>query len=122
MGQEKADFIKEMWAQYYADSLSDNTKAGDFQLAIWGVLMGTASAGQVTSDFTWLTSGSSSGAQDIIDWANNNTGDLADVAGLNPVSAGPQSYAIPGVPDGGFTAVLLGMGMLALGGVRRMVK
>jgi hypothetical protein len=134
MGPEKADFIKEMWAQYYGPSLTDATKAGGFQLAIWGVLQGTVTAGVVTPNWDWLSGGSTTadtyGADAIISWANVNNGALADVVGLNAVIGGPQSYAIPGnpsydppgVPDGGLTVVLLGMGMLGLGLVRRMAK
>ena len=143
MGAEKADFIKEMWAQYYGPSLTDATKAGDFQLAIWGVLQGSFTpTGAMMPNWDWLGDGITPaatpyGADAIINWANTNSysGALPDVVGLNavivPGVTGPQSYAIPGdpsydpspgVPDGGLTVVLLGMSMLGLGVVRRMAK
>ena len=124
MGAVKADLIREMWAEYYATSLHDPTLARDFQLAIWGVVQGTVSGGVVTPNWSWLTtSGVNSGAIAEIAWANGGSYALADVVGLNAYAPpGNQAYAIPGVPDGGLTAALLGMGMLGLGWVRRMTK
>lgn len=142
MGAVKADFIREMWQQYYAASVLDAHSSMDFQLAIWGVLQAKPAAitiangnATIDGDFSWLTSGDKGGALAIIDWANNHVGTLADnLVGLNQaltpptLSGGAQSFIIqtpnltPPVPDGGLTAALLGMGLLGLGWVRRMVK
>jgi hypothetical protein len=118
MGNEMADFIREMWAYGFANALTGNQQAADFQIAIWGVLMGTISGGTVTSDFTWLTSGSTVGAQALIDWTNTHNGALANLVGLNQVG-GAQAYVIEVVPDGGITCVLLGLGLLGLAAARR---
>lgn len=128
MGTAKADFIKEMWAYDYANALTGNNQAAGFQLALWGILQGSISGGVVTPDWTWLGGGAATAAtydaDDLIAWANGNSGPLANVVGLNAVgvASGPQAYAIPGVPDAGFTAMLLGLGLAGLGGVRRIMK
>ena len=125
MGLAKANFIKEMWAQYYNGALSDKTKAAGLQLAIWAVLQGTISGGvvnpTVVPNWNWLVSTDKYGADGIITWANSNSGPLANVVGLNQAVTGAQSYAIP-VPDGGMTIALLGGALTMIGVVGRRAR
>ncbi len=123
MGADKAAYIKEMWAQYYAAAVTDASRAAGFQLALWSILQGTIAGGVVTPSWTWLTSdpsGNHYGADALITWTNTHQGALADVDGLNNNSL--QAFAVEGVPDGGATVMLLGGALIALGALRRRFR
>lgn len=120
-GVEKANYISEMWAKFYAGALLTDAAAADFQLAIWGVLQGSISGGIVATSWAWLEVGDHSGADSLIKWTNENNGVLAyDVVGFNPVNGiSSQAYAVQGVPDGGMTLMLLVSALVRLGALRR---
>jgi hypothetical protein len=122
MGAAAADLIKEIWAHGFSNALLTNDNAAAFQVAVWGALLG---------NFNWYVSGPAgvlSDAQALILWANQNSGALANVVGLNqvpPATGAPsaQSYAIElPVPDGGATLMLLGGALIGLGALCRKVR
>jgi hypothetical protein len=125
MGADAALKIEKLWQKYYAEALGDSNKAAALQIVIWeqvdiGVSGGTFSFNRshlYNTDLIkwydgmklWLGSGDS---------LNATPADLDAVKKLSPTGAG-QDYVIPGVPDGGSTAALLGVALMAIAAFRR---
>jgi len=125
MGTIAAQKIEKLWQKYYAGALGDNNEAAALQIVIWelvdaGVAGGTFSldpahplTGQLLIDYTnmkaWLSG----------DLSNAIPADLDAVKKLSLAGAAGQDYVIPGVPDGGSTAVLLGAALMAIAAFRR---
>jgi hypothetical protein len=117
MGAAEALQIEQLWEQYYSPEISNENAAG-LQIAIWEIVGG--------SNFH-LTSGIDYGAGDMLAWVNSNP--EASAANLVAVTGPGQDYVIPngdnpniphipGVPDGGQTAALLGVGLAGIGLLR----
>jgi hypothetical protein len=126
MGADAALKIEKLWQKYYAEALGDSNKAAALQIVIWeqvdiGVTGGTTFSvssahpltGLLLDDYNgmkaWLGSG---------DFLNTTPADLDAVKKLSPTGVG-QDYVIPGVPDGGSTAALLGVALMAIAAFRR---
>jgi hypothetical protein len=114
MGDATALKIEQLWQQYFTPSIG-NTQAAGLQIAIWELVAGSVSGATFS-----LNSGNDYGAGDMLAWVNNNPS--APSADLVGVSGPGQDYVIPNVPDGGLTAALLGIGLLALCLVRQRAK
>jgi hypothetical protein len=127
MGSAAAIQIEKLWNQFYTLGITD-TNAAALQIEIWkvvdiGVTGGTfhlnsAPIGVMTEIGvmeTWLNG----------DLSNAPAADLSAVISLshspNGESVG-QDYVIPGVPDGGSTVALLGIGLLGICLIRRRAK
>jgi hypothetical protein len=110
MGAATALKIEQLWAQYYSVGMSGQNAAG-LQIAIWDLVGGANFQLDSSPDY---------GAGDMLAWVNNNP--TASAADLIAVTGPGQDYVIPNgpniphfsVPDGGTTALLLGMGLISL--------
>lgn len=100
MGLNEATLIERLWASYYSPSMSAADAAG-LQIAIWDVVGGT----------TFQLNGFDYGASGFLAYVTDTSaytysGTRAHLVGLT----GPgQDYVVPGVPDGGSTAGMLGL-------------
>jgi hypothetical protein len=113
MGAATALKIEQLWSQYYSPSMNNQNAAG-LQIAIWDLVGGANFKLDSSPDY---------GAGDMLTWVNNNP--TATAADLIAVTGPGQDYVIPNfptpptaVPDGGTTALLLGMGLVSLFVVR----
>jgi VPDSG-CTERM motif len=111
MGAGTALKIEQLWAQYYSIGMSSQNAAG-LQIAIWDLVGGANFQLDSSPDY---------GAGAMLTWVNNNpnasAADLIAVTGPGQdyvIPNGPNIPQIPGVPDGGTTALLLGMGLTSL--------
>ena len=127
-------YLVNLWANGSLPGYTDNSKtpsehAGELQAALWYY---QGQGYNPASDFTQFGLPMSSGS---FDHTKNQYVQLIDnlPAPFNPFAASDGAYGVfvyqlengqdwVGVPDGGLTAMLLGMSMLGLGWVRRMVK
>jgi len=117
--------IEQLWQQFYNPAVANwNAQAAGLQIAIWELV--DASVGSATFS---LVSANDYNAGNMIAWVNSNPGapaaNLAAVVSLTHDSAGKsigQDYVIPNVPDGGSTAVMLGLGLIGLGLVCRWAR
>ena len=106
---EHVALIEQLLSHYYRPTLS-NAEAAALQVAIWETVGGTSFSANGYND-TWYSGyiAAASGAA------------MSDHLVLD--GATHQDYVlVSSVPDGGMTAVLLGLGLLALGLVRRAVR
>ena len=108
MGTDGADLIRKMWALAYAPSMTASAAAG-LQIAIWKIVGGTS--------FT-LTSPNDYGAADLIAKAKSYNGPGANLIALT--GAG-QDYVVQSVPETGSTLILLGLGVLGIGTIRKKI-
>jgi len=106
MGAVKALQIENLWAMNYSPGM-DASHAAGLQIAIWMIV------GQ--GKFI-LTSANDFGANDMINAIGGYQGAPANLLALT----GPgQDYVIQKTPDGGSTALLLGLGTFGLAFFRR---
>lgn len=112
MGATTATKIEQLWQQYYSPTIT-NANAAGLQIAIWDLVDGALSGGTFQ-----LVSTNDYGAANMLTWVNGHS--TAPTAAVVAVTGPGQDYAIAGsVPDSGSTALLLGVGLLAIGfGVR----
>jgi len=108
MGSTAALAIEKLWGTYYSSARANATVAAELQLAIWTEVAesqgGTVSAVfyQTQANDMLVDSQSYSGSlPPLFAWSNNSY----------------QDYI--GVPDGGTTALLLGLGLTGVAAVRR---
>ena len=116
MGATTATYIERLWGSYYSTALGNATVAAGLQIAIWKLVAGNQFA---------LLSGNDYGAAGYITAVESGSysGPVASLVGLT----GPgQDYVVAGtlpngggVPDGGWTLMLLGGALALLAGVRR---
>jgi len=106
MGAAEALQIEQLWGHFYSHTMSNQDAAG-LQIAIWEIVGGL--------NFT-LDSAPDYGAAAMLQWVKDNPN--ATPANLIAVTGPGQDYVIPGVPDGGTTALLLSSGLAALGIMR----
>ena len=104
MGTSTAVKIEQLWGHFYSPTITDNQAAG-LQIAIWELVDSA-----ITAEWFHLNSPSDYGASDMLDWVNDNP--TAPRARLVAVTGRGQDYAIPCVPDGGWTVVLVGIGLV----------
>lgn len=108
MGTATATKIEQLWQQYYTPSIS-NTNAAGLQIAIWELVDAALSGGTFQ-----LVSTNDYGAATMLSWVNTHS--TAPTAAVVAVTGPGQDYAIHGtIPDSGSTALLLGVGLLAIG-------
>lgn len=106
MGAVKALQIENLWAMNYSAGM-DASHAAGLQIAIWMIV----GEGKFT-----LTSADDFGANAMIAGLEGYKGAPADLYALT----GPgQDYVVHNTPDGGSTALLLGLGTLGLAYLRR---
>jgi len=119
MGAVAAKEIEQLWAHYYTNfpNISNETAAG-LQIAIWEIVNGA-----IGSTTFHLDSSNDYGAATMLAWVTNSANANAPRANLIAVSSVDryhgQDYVIPGVPDGGSTAALLGAALMGLYALRR---
>ena len=117
--------IEQLWKQFYNPAAVNwNAQAAGLQIAIWELV----DASVASATFS-LVGANDYDAGNMIVWVNSNPGapaaDLAAVVSLSHDSAGRsigQDYVIPNVPDGGWTAVMLGLGLVGLCIARRWAR
>ena len=108
MGTTGADTISKLWAMAYSSTMTAAQAAG-LQIAIWKVVGGNQ----------FSISGDDYGATTLLSQVQNYTGPVANLIGLT----GPgQDYVVQNVPETGATIILLALGMLGLGIVRKAGK
>ena len=105
--------IEQLWQHFYAPGISGADAAG-LQIAIWELVDLS-----ITSASFSLNSSPDYGAGGMITWVDSNPD--APAANLVAVTGGGQDYVIS-APDGGLTAVMLGIGLLSLSWFRRRMR
>jgi hypothetical protein len=113
MGAASALEIEQLWGHFYSHTMTAQDAAG-LQIAIWEIVGGVNFHLNSSPDY---------GASSMLAWVTSNPNPSA--AALIAVTGPGQDYVIPGttphivtVPDGGETAMLLGIGVLGLVAVR----
>jgi hypothetical protein len=116
MGADAAKQVEQLWQMYYSAGMTNENAAG-LQIAIWEIV--SASPNVVASGNTFqLVSANDYGAASMIASLTSSS----PTANLAAVTGPGQDYVI-GVPDGGSTALLLGMGLVGIAlGFRRRQK
>jgi hypothetical protein len=108
MGAAKAETISKLWAMAYSPTMSATAAAG-LQIAIWETIGGA----------NFSVSGNDFGAGALLADVPSYSGAGANLVGLS----GPgQDYVVQSVPDGGATAMLLGLGFLGLAAFRKRLS
>jgi hypothetical protein len=108
MGAAKAETISKLWAMAYSSTMSATAAAG-LQIAIWETVGGAS----------FSVSGSDYGASTLLNNVATYAGAGANLIGL---SGSGQDYVVQNVPDGGATAMLLGLGFLGLAAFRKRLS
>ena len=115
MGVIAADKISKLWAMAYSPTLTAFDAAA-LQLAIWEVVGGTYFKWNDPAPTTYDVYNE---AQSLLNRLATYQGPKADLVALKSVDQRGQDYVVARVPDGGATAALLGLGLLALSLARR---
>ena len=128
MGSAAAAEIEKLWSHYYSAGIDADTAAA-LQIEIWkitdaavadGTFQLTSASGTILAKMglmeAWL-GGDISGAPAA--WLSAVVSMETDGAVARPPRKLGQDYVIPGVPDGGWTVALVGLGLLGLCLVRR---
>ncbi|MCZ7636873.1 MAG: VPDSG-CTERM sorting domain-containing protein [Verrucomicrobia bacterium] len=124
MGTLGAEAVKKLWAMNYQTALSNPATAAALQVAIWEAVndadVGLNLAG---GSFVLNTTGSiRTAAQAMLDAVGSYNGPTPDLfAWVNTTDATHYQDYI-GVPDGGATLMLLGMGVCGLAFVSRRCR
>jgi hypothetical protein len=106
MGDAKALQISKLWGMAYSATMTAN-QAAAMQIAIWEIVAGDL----------FSVSGSDYGASVLLNQLATYAGPVANLVALT----GPgQDYVIQSVPEAGATVILLGLGMLATVGMKRL--
>ena len=113
MGTANAVLIQRLWGSYFSPTMSAQNAAG-LQIAIWELVDPTGFQ-LANGQYDYGASGFLSTVE-----SSNYSGPVAD--NLVALTGSGQDYVVQSVPDGGTTAVLLGMGLLAVVGVERRLR
>jgi hypothetical protein len=123
MGASTALKIEQLWQQYYTPSLSVSpVTAAALQIEIWKLVDGAVGNG--TFSLVSVDGGASASAAVYEALGEMDTflgsADYEPAASLVAVTGPGQDYVIPGrVPDGGTTALLLGLAFAGLAAMRK---
>ena len=113
MGALAALKIEQLWQQYYTSGIS-NVTAAALQIKIWQLV------DQVVNNGTFLLisiDSDSAGVMSAMTQMDSFLTDHPDAAAANlvAVTGAGQDYVIQKVPDGGATALLLGLVLVGFG-------
>jgi hypothetical protein len=119
MGAPTALKIEQLWQQYYTPSVSTVTAAA-LQIKIWQLV--DAAVGNGTFSLASVDGGDSAAVYATLGIMDTFLGSAQNkpAASLVAVTGPGQDYVIPGrVPDGGTTALLLGLAFAGLAAMRK---